>query len=153
MINRRTFLARGIALAGATLLTSEPVRAEPAMTYDQIKRAIRAPLQPEGGLRELVRFATLAANSHNTQPWKFALSDNRIAIAPDLARRCPAVDPDNHHVFASLGCATENIERVAAAMGLKAHPSFVDDQVQILFESMVADHSVLLDIPMPLVPA
>jgi hypothetical protein len=26
-------------------------------------------------------------------------------ILPDLSRRCPAVDPDDHHLFVSLGCA------------------------------------------------
>jgi nitroreductase len=146
MIDRRTFLAQVAALAGATALTSKPALAEAHMTYDQIARSLRAPLQPEGGLKELVRFASLAANSHNTQPWTFTLSDKQVAIAPDLARRCPAVDPDDHHVFVSLGCAAENLERAAAAMGLKAHPSFVDDRVQIPLEPMVADHSVLLDV-------
>lgn len=146
MINRRTFLAQGAALAGTATLTSEIAQAEAPMNYEQITRAFRAPLRPEGGLNELVRFATLAANSHNTQPWKFTLSDKHIAISPDLSRRCPAVDPDDHHVFASLGCATENLERAAAAMGLKAHPSFADGRVQIPLERTVADHSVLLDI-------
>ena len=48
-------------------------------------------------LRELVRYATLAANGHNTQPWAFALERDAVTIQPDLARRTPAVDPDNHH--------------------------------------------------------
>ena len=74
--------------------------------------------------RELVRYATLAANSHNTQPWRFRLSDWAISIAPDLARRLAVVDPDNHHLFASLGCATENLVQAAAAFGLRATTSF-----------------------------
>src|SRR5436190_12825219 len=59
--------------------------------------------------RELIRYATLAANSHNTQPWQFRLSDSSILVRPDLRRRLRVVDPDDHHVFASLGCAIENI--------------------------------------------
>ena len=53
--------------------------------------------------RELVRCATLAPSSHNTQCWQFALAtDGRsIAIQPDWGRRCPAVAPDDHHVFVS----------------------------------------------------
>lgn len=51
----------------------------------------------------LVRYATLAASSHNTQPWKFRLDSGRIAILSDLTRRCPEVDPDDHHLYASLG--------------------------------------------------
>jgi hypothetical protein len=73
---------------------------------------------------ELVRCATLAPSSHNTQCWKFALADKAITILPDLSRRCPAVDPDDHHVFVSLGCATENLVHAALAHGLKAEPRF-----------------------------
>ena len=65
-----------------------------------------------------MRAATLAANSHNTQPWIFTAAANAITIAPDFGRRCPAVDPDDHHLFASLGCATENLVHAAAAIGL-----------------------------------
>jgi hypothetical protein len=71
--------------------------------------------------RNLVRYATLAASSHNTQPWKFRLEAGRIAILPDLSRRCPAVDPDDHHLYASLGCAAENLLLAAQAAGLKGH--------------------------------
>ena len=74
--------------------------------------------------RELVRSATLAPSSHNTQCWKFALEDKAITILPDLARSCPAVDPDNHHVFVSLGCAAENLVQAAWAHGLKAETRF-----------------------------
>lgn len=70
--------------------------------------------------RELVRYATLAANSHNTQPWRFVISDNAIAVQPDPARRTPVVDPDDHHLFASLGCAMENLVQAAAAFGWHA---------------------------------
>jgi len=74
--------------------------------------------------RGLVRYATLAANSHNSQPWRFRLSDRSISVAPDFGRRLASVDPDNHHLFASLGCATENLVQAAAAFGLRATASF-----------------------------
>ena len=74
--------------------------------------------------KELVRYATLAANSHNTQPWQFRLSDGAILVLPDLTRRLASVDPDNHHLFASLGCATENLVQAAAAFGLHANATF-----------------------------
>jgi hypothetical protein len=71
--------------------------------------------------QELVRYATLAPSSHNTQCWKFALNDNgrSITILPGLARRCPVVDPDEHHIFVTLGCATENMIQAALAHGPK----------------------------------
>jgi hypothetical protein len=75
-------------------------------------------------LHELVRYATLAPSSHNTQCWKFHLEDNAISILPDLSRRCPAVDPDDHHLFVSIGCAAENLIQAALANGLKGHVDF-----------------------------
>jgi hypothetical protein len=74
--------------------------------------------------RELVRYATLAPSSHNTQCWKFRVEQHAISILPDLSRRCPAVDPDDHHLFASLGCAAENLIQAALANGLKGEARF-----------------------------
>ncbi|MEO8133510.1 MAG: hypothetical protein ABI831_06015 [Betaproteobacteria bacterium] len=62
---------------------------------------------------DLVRQAILAPSSHNTQCWRFQIAEKSISIAPDLKRRCPAVDPDDHHLFVSLGCATENMVHAA----------------------------------------
>jgi hypothetical protein len=89
-------------------------------TYEQATSAIRAPLPSEPSLRDLVRFATLAPNSHNTQPWKFRLTEDAIDILPDFSRRTPAVDPDDHHIFVTLGCAAENLLIAANASGRPA---------------------------------
>jgi hypothetical protein len=64
---------------------------------------------------------TLAANGHNTQPWKFQLTDGHVAILPDFARRTAVVDPDDHHLCISLGCAVENLTIAAKASGWRAH--------------------------------
>ena len=74
--------------------------------------------------RELVRYATLAANSHNTQPWRFQILNRAIMVLPDPGRRLPAVDPDDHHLFASLGCAVLNMVETAPALGLRAVPTY-----------------------------
>jgi hypothetical protein len=74
--------------------------------------------------RELVRNATLAPSSHNTQCWTFRLAAGAITIAPDLSRRLSVVDPDNHHLYVSLGCATENMAHAALAHGLQATARF-----------------------------
>jgi hypothetical protein len=74
--------------------------------------------------KELVRYATLAPSSHNTQCWKFRLEDQVITILPDLSRRCPVVDPDDHHLYVSLGCAAENLIQAAQAQGLSAKCTF-----------------------------
>ena len=72
-------------------------------------------------MRELVRYATLAPSSHNTQCWKFRMQDRSIIVEPDLSRRCPVVDPDEHHLYVSLGCATENLAQAALANGFQAN--------------------------------
>lgn len=74
--------------------------------------------------RELVHYATLAPSSHNTQCWKFRLEGHAIVILPDLSRRCPVVDPDDHHLYVSLGCAAENLIQAAKARGLSAQCLF-----------------------------
>jgi hypothetical protein len=86
---------------------------------------------------ELVRYATLAPSSHNTQCWKFRLDDRAISILPDLSRRCPVVDPDDHHLYVSLGCAAENLIQAAKAQGLSGQMTFDDSgdgAIQIALE-------------------
>ncbi len=98
----------------------------------KIWQPITAPITDQILLkRELVRYATLAASSHNTQCWKFKIKDNSIAILPDFARRCPAVDPDDHHLFVSLGAATENLVQAALYNGLHGEVDFsqINDEI------------------------
>lgn len=99
----------------------------------------------------LVRYAVLAASSHNTQPWKFRLERGGITILPDLSRRCPAVDPDDHHLYASLGCAAENLLLAAQAAGLKGRYFYdaSDSSVRVKFEPTTPVRSALFEaIPM-----
>jgi hypothetical protein len=130
MNNRRKFIID----AAVSLLSTVPlaVHAATQSNDDEAARGTRtgtrtngqrtnAPIKETPALqRELVHYATLAASSHNTQCWKFKLESQSITIVPDLTRRCPAVDPDDHHLFASLGCAAENLVLAAAANGLRA---------------------------------
>jgi nitroreductase len=131
----------GFGVGAMTALVS--ARAAPA-SYAEATRALRSPLRAAPRDRELVRFATLAANSHNTQPWIFTTSADRIIIAPDLARRCPAVDPDDHHLFVSLGCAAENLVLAASALGLHAQAHVGRDNITIDLEPAPAATSELI---------
>jgi len=95
--------------------------------------------------REFVRYATLAPNSHNTQPWKFRLRADGIDILPDLARRTPVVDPDDHHLWASLGCAAENLVQAAAAFGQHATVAVTGTGVRVDLARAAAERSTLFD--------
>src|SRR3984957_2080526 len=132
MIDRRQLVTG--AFASGMALSANIANAEALTPYEQAVRTAWAPMRVEPGKLELVRFGTLAANSHNTQPWKFSIKDGSISISPDYARRCPIVDPDDHHLFVSLGCATENLIHAAAATGLKSNPDFENDVVTVMFE-------------------
>ncbi len=121
MVLRRQVM---LAAAGAAVAPSLSGCASRVAEQDaaRVQRTPGAVIPGDGGslMRELVRHATLAPSSHNTQCWRFTLQSRSIVIAPDWSRRCPAVDPDDHHLFVSLGCATENLVHAALASGLQA---------------------------------
>jgi hypothetical protein len=131
-IDRRQLMATALGLSAAAI-TSRPSAAS-TMSYEEAVQASRTPLRSTPRDRELVRFATLAANSHNTQPWIFSARGNEIVIAPDFARRCPAVDPDDHHLFVSLGCAAENLVLAASTLGWRTNPVVDGDRIAIALE-------------------
>ena len=143
MITRRQFAASSPLLVASALATSG-CSSEPASDGYEAVAARTWQLGAVAGLggaalgRELVRCATLAPSSHNTQCWQFAIEPGgrSISILPDLLRRCPAVDPDDHHVFVSLGCATENLVQAALAHGLQGDAQFdaAGNAVRVLLE-------------------
>lgn len=91
-------------------------------SYTAHAARLRKLLAPGEGdpLQALVQAATLAASSHNTQPWSFRIAGDAIGITADLSRRCPVVDPDDSHLYKSLGCAAENLIAAAPAYGFGA---------------------------------
>ncbi|MGB8811894.1 MAG: Tat pathway signal protein [Paracoccaceae bacterium] len=115
MLSRRNVIAAGGVLAAAAALTTFDWSSAYGELVDTIWAPARAPANPD--LAFLVRHATLAANNHNVQPWLFSGDTRRVLIAPDLARTTPVVDPENHHLFVSLGCAAENLAIAAGAAG------------------------------------
>ncbi|WP_348640416.1 hypothetical protein [Mesorhizobium sp. M2E.F.Ca.ET.166.01.1.1] len=90
-------------------------------------------------LEAVVRYATLAANSHNTQPWRFQLEEHAIEIRPDLQRRTPVVDPDDHHLYVSLGCAAANLMLAAAATGRTGEASLTADGNGIRYDYLMGE--------------
>lgn len=136
-VSRRRFLrflaAAGVSASGAYLLYERT----PWLDYEQATAPIRRPFDhtsTEGARkRELVRYATLAANGHNTQPWRFAFHGDTISIYPDLTRRVPVVDPDDRELWISLGCALENLVVAARALGYAPEVTYpkVEDAIHI----------------------
>jgi hypothetical protein len=128
-------MRRDLVLGAAACGAAAPllVACSPGASHDEAARSLRRPIAANTGdrtvlMQELVRCATLAPSSHNTQCWKFRVNDQgptrSITIEPDLGRRTPVVDPDDHHLFVSLGCATENLVQAALAHGLQGEARF-----------------------------
>ena len=149
MVTRRAFAGWMCAAPGAGSLAA--CAAGEAESYEAAIERMRR--RPSAGLagaalsQELVRCATLAPSSHNTQCWKFAIDSDAITILPDLARRCPAVDPDDHHLFVSLGCAAENLMLAARAHGLQGEAGFDEARgaVRMALAPAPAETSKLFD--------
>ena len=65
----------------------------------------------------LVRAAVLATNAHNTQPWLFRVSSDRIDLYAALDRNIGTIDSLRREMYISLGCALENLALAAVAHG------------------------------------
>ena len=118
MLSRRTIIASGLSAAA---LGAGGYSAWPRMgAYEEEVTRQRHILASDPVTEDLIRMATLAANGHNTQPWKFRMDEAKVTILPDLARRTTVVDPDDHHLYVSLGCAAENFMIAARANGRSA---------------------------------
>lgn len=118
-MNRRQVLTTGVAIGAAAAAGWLGWRRAvgSADAYEAYSRELRAPLAADPPLTELIRTATLAMSGHNTQPWRFRLGPDRIELRPDPSRTTPVVDPDDHHLFVSLGCAAETLALAGAAAG------------------------------------
>ncbi|MEP4682908.1 MAG: nitroreductase family protein, partial [Rhodopirellula bahusiensis] len=60
-------------------------------------------------LRTAVESATAAPSSHNTQPWKFRILQDRIELYADRSRRLPIVDPMDRALTISCGAALDHL--------------------------------------------
>lgn len=79
---------------------------EPVISHTQFLA-----LTPFEQLQYIVRFGTLAPNTHNAQPWAFFLSPKTfsIHIYVNRSRVLPASDKDGRQSLVSIGCAVENM--------------------------------------------
>jgi hypothetical protein len=152
MPTRRQVILAIAALTGGTAAYRVGSSHRAASRYNEAVRNTWRPTAENSliGLainRELVRYATLAASSHNTQCWKFGIEAQMISILPDWSRRCPAVDPDNHHLFVSLGCAAENLIQAAQAFGERGEVRFdsTENIVNVTLEPSKASVSPLFN--------
>ncbi|MQY43482.1 Tat pathway signal protein [Epibacterium sp. SM1969] len=122
-MSRRRFMTTAIPLAGLGAAMGSYGFWPRLDRYHSEVEHQRQLLSENPDLPALIRLSTLAANSHNTQPWRFRVAENAITLSPDFSRRTAVVDPDDHHLYVSLGCASENLRIAARAIGRPAEIS------------------------------
>lgn len=85
--------------------------------------------QAEGNPKSLrlVNAAILAANPHNTQPWRFHVTESQIEMYADRERNLGAIDPYLREMETGLGCALENLLIAARANGYTYSVTIPDD--------------------------
>jgi len=73
---------------------------------------------PREVLAFLVRYAVLAPSGHNTQPWRFVLSDTHVDVVADKSRALHMVDPHDREMIMSCAAAAETLYAALRAYGL-----------------------------------
>jgi hypothetical protein len=124
LLHRREFLLGG---AGAAILVAHAVRATSPDPELQLPN-LRAAYEPWRSWRAdgvqspvtVVHAAVLAANAHDTQPWRFQIGSDRIDVYADGDRHLGAMDPFRREMHLSLGCALENAVLIARSLGYAA---------------------------------
>jgi len=137
-ISRRRLLRTGGTAFGAIAIV-----ASGGVVYKALSEDIFSPIdgpayqpwndwnQLQAGAVGLVQVAILAANPHNTQPWRFSISDERIEVYADKARNLGSFDPFRREMHLGLGCAIENLALAAEAKGFAAEIIYEQGQLAL----------------------
>jgi hypothetical protein len=140
-MKRRTFLrslgVAGLGLAGATIWRLESNHVLGVL--DGPAFALWAEWQKSGThpLDQLVQAAVLAANPHNSQPWKFHLLPDSVDVYADTSRRIGMIDPLLREMHIGVGCAVENLLLAAETAGYRWSFSKPESSVDSNLQPMV----------------
>ncbi len=114
------FLILGMVLAGLLMQPKGSLEAWDINESDFPSRGTS-----EEKLVFLLNYAILAPSSCNSQPWKFNLSGNGIRLFADRSRWLQVADADQRELYASLGCALENLLVAAEHFGYSYNVTYL----------------------------
>lgn len=83
-------------------------------------------------LRFLVRYATLAPSGHNTQPWRFRVTEGdgvtAVEVYADRSRRLPVADPEDRELTIACGAAVYFLRLAMRRFGMRPETSLLPGQ-------------------------
>jgi len=113
------FLIVGMVLAGVLM------QPEASLDAWNIKESdFPANDSREEKLTFLLNYAVLAPSSHNSQPWKFNVTNESILVFADRSRGLQVADRDQRELYVSMGCALENLVIAAEHFGYNCSVSY-----------------------------
>lgn len=68
---------------------------------------------------DVLHAASLAPSVHNSQPWRFRVLPDQIALHADLERSLPATDPEHRELRLSCGAALLNLRLALQGHGVR----------------------------------
>ena len=77
---------------------------------------------------ELLAAAGRAPSLHNSQPWRFRLTDDAIELHSDPERRLPATDPDDRELRIACGAALYNLRLAMHGFGIRPAVTVLPDR-------------------------
>ncbi|HEX5430090.1 MAG TPA: hypothetical protein VFX17_03390 [Patescibacteria group bacterium] len=86
---------------------------------------------PEAKLLFLLKYASIAPSSHNTQPWRLRINSNTIEIKPEFKRRLVYSDSKDRQLYLSLGTCIENLLLASKAYGFTFDLQIKNDESSV----------------------
>jgi hypothetical protein len=98
-------------------------------TNPLIKKDTELDFDISNELREVLYYASLAPNGHNTQMWKVGISENggTLKIFIDSSRLLPVVDPNGRESLISAGAFIENMRQALSAYGFEYELNIIEE--------------------------
>ncbi|MFY8186799.1 MAG: hypothetical protein ACOVLC_02455, partial [Flavobacterium sp.] len=115
-MDRKEFMKALTALGIIAVLPKDILKAQ-TINNKPIQKA-------DSTIQQILAYGMHAPSSHNTQPWKVKIDENKIKVFGDFQRRLRFVDPNNREFLLSISAFIETIDYAAMATGnqLKIEP-------------------------------
>lgn len=75
-------------------------------------------------IKLLISYGTLAPSTHNTQPWQFSITGEKLNIYIDFSKSVPVADPLRRDMYVSIGALIKNVQLAAGEFGITTTVKF-----------------------------